>query len=366
MGNLNDNVTFEELLNNSFKQITVGSAVTGTIININEAGEIFVDIGYKADGIIPKAEYSYDINANPKEDFKIGDKIKADVLKLNDGLGNVLLSYKRAFYRTTKKDFEKKVSEKYIFEEFVDEVNENGLIVNYHHIIRIFIPISLSNLARNEDIQTVKGRKIQFRVIEYDEKTRKIIASVKDVVEEEKKKQLEEFWNQVEVGKKYKGTVTSISSYGAFVDIGGVQGLLHISEMAWGRNQSPSDILTVGQEIEVKIKNLDRENHRLMLSYEKKGPNPWSKVSEKYHINDIIKVKVIKLMPFGAFVELEKGIEGLVHISQICEKKISKPEEELVIGKKVNAKIIDMDVEKQKMELSIRELEGTSYEYKEE
>ena len=186
-----------------------------------------------------------------------------------------------------------------------------------------------------------------------------------DVILVHSKAKEEEFWNNIEVGKKYTGTVTAISDYGAFVDIGGAQGLLHISEMTWGRNQNPRDILEVGQSIEVSVKELDKENKRFKLSYEKKGPNPWNKVEEKYHVGDVVKVKISKIMPFGAFAELEKGIEGLIHISQICERKIAKPEEELQVGQKVNAKIINIDFENKKIELSIRELEGTSQEYKE-
>ena len=233
-------------------------------------------------------------------------------------------------------------------------------------MIRIFIPISLSEIGRDEDINTYKGKTIRFRIIENDERAKKIIGSVKDLVEEERKEKEAEFWKNIEVGKKYVGEVTSISDYGAFVDIGGAQGLLHISEMTWGRNQNPRDILQVGQSIEVRVKELDKENKRFKLSYEKKGPNPWNKVEEKYHVGDVIKVKISKLMPFGAFAELEKGIEGLIHISQICERKITKPEEELKEGQKVNAKIINIDLENKKLELSIREIEGTSQEFKEE
>lgn len=365
MEKFEDNLTFEDIINQTFKEIKQRTTVTGTIIEINSQGEIFVDIGYKADGIIPRNEYFSEKGLEPLQEFKIGDKIKADILKLNDGQGNVLMSCKHAKIREIRKEFKEKVDIKTIFEETVKQVNKNGLVVLYKNLIRIFIPISLSNISREEDISEYKEKQIRFRVIENDERAKRIIGSVKDVVEEEKRAKLEEFWNNIEINKKYKGIVTSISDYGAFVDIGGVQGLLHISEMTWGRNQNPRDILQVGQEIEVKVKELDKENKRFKLSYDKKGPNPWNKVGEKYSIGDVVKVKVSNLMPFGAFVELEKGIEGLVHISQICERKIIKPEEELKIGQKVNAKIINIDVENKKLELSIRELEGTSQEYKE-
>lgn len=361
-----ENISFEGIFSETFKTIKVGTIITGTIININEKNEIFVDIGYKADGIIPKKEYSSNEDKDPHDEFKTGDKIKAVVLKLNDGLGNVLMSYKKAIAKVAREEFSYKVKHNEIFEETVLKVNNNGLIVNYKESIRIFIPMSLSNIQKNEDVNESIGKKVRFRIIENDEKNRKIIGSIKDVVEEERKAALEKFWNDLEVEKKYKGIVNSLSDYGAFVDIGGAQGLLHVSEITWARNENPRNILKVGQEIDVRIKELDKENKRFKLSYEKKGPNPWNKVDEKYKIGDVVKVKVTKLMPFGAFVELEKGIEGLVHISQICERKITKPEEELKVGKRVNAKIIDIDVEHQKLELSIRDLEGTSREYKEE
>lgn len=366
MEKFEDNLTFEDIINQTFKQIRIGKTITGTIIDINSKGEIFVDIGYKADGIIPRTEYFSEKGLPPNEEFKVGDKIKADVLKLNDGQGNVLMSYKHSKIKEIRKEFKEKVDSNNIFDEKVSQVNKNGLVILYKNLIRIFIPLSLSEIGRDEDASSYVGKNVKFRIIENDERAKKIIGSVKVVVEEEKQKKAEEFWNSIEIGKKYIGTVTSISDYGAFVDIGGAQGLLHISEITWGRNQNPRDLLKVGQEIEVKVKELDRENKRFKLSYDKKGPDPWNKVEEKYHIGDVVKVKISKLVPFGAFAELEKGVEGLVHISQICEKKISKPEEELKVGQKVNAKIIDINLESKKIELSIREIEGTSQEYKED
>lgn len=366
MEKFEDNLTFEDIISKTFKEIKVGSTVTGTIVEINKQGEIFVDIGYKADGIIPRNEYFSEKNLEPTEEYKVGDKIKADILRLNDGQGNVLMSCKHLKIKEIRKEFKEKVENKAIFEEQVKQTNKNGLVILYKNLIRIFIPISLSEIGRDEDINTYKGKTIRFRIIENDERAKKIIGSVKDLVEEERKEKEAEFWNNIEVGKKYVGEVTSISDYGAFVDIGGAQGLLHISEMTWGRNQNPKDILQVGQRIEVRVKELDKENKRFKLSYEKKGPNPWNKVEEKYHVGDVIKVKISKLMPFGAFAELEKGIEGLIHISQICERKIAKPEEELKEGQRVNAKIINIDLENKKLELSIREIEGTSQEFKEE
>lgn len=346
-----ENLSFEELLNNSMKNEKLGKIVEGTIISITKNEEIIVDLSYKADGIIPKSEYSFDEEALPSEELKIGEKITAEVLKLNDGQGNVLLSCKRRKKDQVKKEFEEKVNNNEIFEEKVSEKNDKGLIVNYKGI-RIFIPLSLS---------ANQTERVRFRVIEYNPKEHRIIGSAKVLVEEERKKKEETFWNNVEENKEYKGTVASICSYGAFIDIDGVQGLLHVSEMTWERNANPKDILKQGQEVIVKIKTLDKENKRMQLEFDGKGKDPWQKLD--YKVGDIVKVKIKKFMPFGVFAEIEKGIEGLVHISQISEERIAKPEEKLEIDEEVNAKIIDFDKENKKIELSIRELEGTSSEY---
>ena len=364
MENEND-LSFKELYEKSLKETKLEKTVTGRIISITPQGEIFVDIGYKADGIIPKKEYSDDENANPKNELNVGDMITADVLKQNDGLGNVLLSYKRVKQRENQKEFEQKINNKEIFEEKVKEVNDKGIIVEIYGK-RVFIPLSLSGIHRGEDASKLKGTIVKFRITEYDAKANKIIGSIKSVLDEEKNRKIEEFWSDVEIGKKYKGTVASISSYGAFVDLGVTQGLLHISEMSWDRNAKVDELLKQGQEIEVTVIDVDKENRRLKLSYGEKGPNPWNMASQRYHVNDVVKVKVNKIMPFGVFVELEPGIEGLVHISQIAERKLAKPDEELKLGQHVNAKIIELDLEAQRIELSIKELEGTSDEFKEE
>lgn len=365
MENNEENMSFEELYNNSIKDVKLEKTVTGKIIEITSKGEIFVDLGYKADGIIPRNEYSFNETDNPNDVLKVGDTITVDVLKQNDGLGNVLLSYKRAKVRDARNKFETKVNNNEIFEEQIFEITNKGLIVNYNGI-RIFIPMSLSGIKREEDIDDYKGKKIKFKIVEYEPKQRKIIGSVKLVQDEEKEAITKALWDNIEIGKEYEGEVASISSYGAFVDIGGVQGLLHVSEMSWNKNVNPNEMLEVNQIIKVKIKELDKENKRIKLTYEAKGANPWDTIENKYSINDIVKVEIVKIMPFGVFVKLEDGIEGLVHISQICERRITKPEEILKVNQHVNAKIIDIDKDKNKMELSIKELEGTSNEYIEE
>lgn len=353
---------FEELFKNSIKDANIGKTATGKIIEITSKKEIIVDLGYKADGIIPLSEYSFDEGKNPNDEFKIGDTITADVLKMNDGLGNVLLSYKKIKSRMIRQEFEQKVNNKEIFKEKITDINNNGLITDYKGI-RIFIPMSLSGINKNEDINTYKGKEVEFIVTEYDSKNRKVIGSIKEIQDQEKKKIEDDFWENVEIGKEYEGIVKSISSYGAFIEVAqGIQGLLHVSEISWERNADVHDILKENQQINVTIKELDKENKRIKLTSKLKGEDPWSKVKEKYNVNDIVEVKIVKCMQFGAFAELEQGIEGLIHISQISEERITKPEEKLKLGQILNAKIIDIDIENKKIGLSIKELEGTSYD----
>lgn len=347
-----ENISFEELLNDSFnKSKKLEKQAVGTVINVNNDGEVFVDLNYKADGIIPKGEFSFDENEDPKKLLKPGDEIEVEIVKLNDGLGNVLLSCKKLKQNKLRKEFENKVKNNEIFEEKVTEVTDKGLVVNINGI-RIFIPNSLS--CGQKDI-------VRFRVIEYNPKEHKIIGSCKVLLDEEKKKNEEEFWKNVKVGDEYQGTVSSISSYGAFIDINGIQGLLHVSELTWNRDAKVQDILKQGESIKVRIKELDTENKRMKLSYDGKGENPWKKLS--INVGDILKVKIKKFMPFGAFAEIEEGIDGLIHISQISNEKVIKIENNLKIGEVVNAKVIELDLENKKIELSIKELEGTSSEY---
>ena len=293
--------SFEKLYNESLNEKRFDKRITGTVIQISRKGEIFVDFKYKADGIIPKSEYSDDESKNPKDEFKPGDKITADVLKWNDGLGNVLLSYKK--------------------------------------------------YKKEEDARREKELKIQHAE---EIKKQKI----------ERAKNLEEFWNNIQIGKTYTGTITKIADYGVFVDLGLVTGLAHKSELVWDKNEKLEDKFKIGDEIEVKIKDFNKDEKRISLEYPLKGENPWFALANKYNVNDIVTCKVVKFAPFGAFVELEKGLEGLVHNSEITGlRRVVKPEDELQLGQMVNAKIINIDKEKLKIGLTIKELEGTSSEY---
>ena len=346
-----ENKSFEELLNDSMnKKQKLDKIVEGKVINVTSSGEIYVDINYKADGIIPKNEYSFDENANPADEFKPGDSITAEVIKMNDGLGNVLLSYKKLKAKLKRDEFEKKVENKEVFEENVSSSNPNGLIVEYNGI-RIFIPNSLS--AGQKD-------RVRFRVIEYNPKEHKVIGSCKVLVDEAKAEKEKKFWDEAKEGKEYEGTVASISSYGAFIDINGVQGLLHISEMSWDREAKANDILKEGQKVKVRIKTLDKENKRIQLTYDGKGVDPWETLSIK--VGDVLKVKIKSIKTFGAFATVAPTIDGLIHISQISSEKIAKPEDKLQVGQEVEVKVINIDKENKKVELSIKELEGKKVE----
>lgn len=356
-----ENESFEKLYNESIKENkSLEKIITGTIINITSKGEIFVDLGYKADGIIPRDEYSFNLENNPADEFKVGDKITAEVIKKNDGTGNVLLSYKKIRIAQNQEKFAKRVSNGEIFESKINQINKKGIVTEIDGI-RIFIPLSLSGIRREDNLENYQGKDIKFKVIEYQPENRKIIGSNRIITDEIKQKAEANFWNNVEIGKEYKAKVDTINSYGAFIDLGTVHGLLHISEITWRKNANVENFLKVGQEIDVVIKEIDKENKKIQLSYPLKETNPWDKITEKYNLNDVVNVTVKKFMPFGAFAELEEGVEGLVHISQISNERVIKPEDKLEIGQKVDAKIIGMDLDKKKIELSIRDAQCVNY-----
>ena len=292
---------FEKLYDESLNTKRFDKTVTGTVIQISRKGEIFVDFKYKADGIIPRKEYSDDESKNPQDEFKPGDKISADVLKWNDGLGNVLLSYKKYKVREEAK----------------------------------------------------KEKELKIKQAQEREKQKR-----------EKAKNLEEFWNNLKIGQTYTGTISKIADYGIFVDLGLVTGLAHKSELSWDKNQKIEDKFHINDEIEVKIKDFNKEERKISLEYPLKGENPWFVLANKYKIGDVVTCKVAKFASFGAFLEIEKGLEGLVHNSEITGlKRVVKPEDELQLGQTINAKIINIDKERLKIGLSIKEIEGTSAEY---
>jgi 4-hydroxy-3-methylbut-2-enyl diphosphate reductase len=355
-----EELNFSDLYENSLRKLEEGTVVQGTIINIID-DEIFVDLGYKADGIIPKDEFSYD-DVKPSDMFKVGDTISAFILKMNNGQGNILLSYKKLQNKQIKEDFEKNVKEnKPVDAKVIDVVN--GGIIAQTAGIKIFVPqTQLAN--KDADLSLYRGKKLTLKIIEYNPAKRKIVGSERKVISEARSMQSQETLNNIEVGKEVDGVVKQLSDFGAFVDIGGIDGLLHVSEISWKQIKHPSEVLKVGDKIRVTILSFNKEEKKISLGLRKAEDNPWNNI--KYQVGDIIEVKVVSMKPFGAFVELDNGLEGLVHISNITAKRISKPQDVLAIGQVVQAKIVEIDLNKKRIELSIRELEGATEEKVEE
>ena len=352
----NEEQNFAELYENSLKKLEEGTVVEGTVVDI-VGDDIFVDLGYKADGIIPKDEFSYG-DETPSSKYKAGDSISAYILKMNNGQGNILLSTKRLQRKKLQEEFEATVKADKAFEVKVVDVVKGGVIAE-KGATKIFIP--QGQLAeRVEDLNTCRGKNLVIKVIEYNPEKKKIVGSERKVAKELKDLKEAQTWATIEVGKVIRGTVRQLTDYGAFVDIGGVDGLLHISEISWKVIKHPSEVLKVGQEIDVKVLSIDKDNKKISLGYRKAEDNPWANL--KIQIGDVVEGKVVSMKPFGAFVEIAEGLEGLVHISNITHKRISKPQDVLELGQTITAKVQEIDVDKKRVELSIRELEGTGSE----
>lgn len=356
----NEGQNFAELYESSLKRLEEGTVVEGTIVDI-VGDDIFVDLGYKADGVIPRDEFTYG-DEKPTDKYKVGDKITAYILRMNNGQGNILLSTKRLETKKLREEFENNVKEDKPINAKVTEVVNGGVIAECGNI-KIFVP--QTQLAKRvTDLVEYKGKCVALKVIEYNPEKRKIVGSERKLANEERQKQVEKTWSEIEEGKVIKGTVKQLTDYGAFVDIGGVDGLLHISEISWKPIKHPSEVLRVGQEIEVTVLKADKENKKISLGYRKPEDNPWANV--KYQVGDVVTGTVVSMKPFGAFVELEDGLEALVHISNITVRRISKPQDALELGQEVTAKVVEVDLDKKRIELSIRELEGASTEDSEE
>lgn len=347
----NEEQNFAELYENSLKKLEEGTVVSGTIVDI-VGDEIFVDLGYKADGIVPREEFSYG-DEKPADKYKVGDTIEAYILRMNDGRGNVLLSTKRLQVKQLREEFENSVKDEKPVQAKVTNVVNGGVIAETVGI-KIFVP--QTQLAKKvTDLTEYRGKTLSLKVIEYNPEKKKIVGSERKLVSEAREKASNEVWNNIEVGKEYEGTVKQLSDYGAFVDIGGVDGLLHVSEISWKQIKHPSDVLKVGQVVKVHVLSFDKENKKISLGIRKAEDNPWLNV--KYQVGDIVEAKVVSMKPFGAFVELDNGLEGLVHISNITHTRIAKPQDALEMGQIVKAKVVEVDLDKKRIELSIRELE---------
>ena len=347
-------MSFSEAFEQTMTQLVPNSVVTGKIIGYNN-NEVFVDLGYKADGIIPMDEFLEQPGFDPETDLKEGTKIAALIMKINDGDGNVQLSKKKVESIRGLEIMDEAFESRTPVEAVVKEVVKGGLVADFKGI-RVFIPASQVSDRFVKDLTPYVGRTVSFLITELVKNKRRVVGSCRVIIEETKAKLSEEFWGNIEVGKEYTGTVKSLTKFGAFVDLGAVDGLIHISELSWKKIQDPSEVLSIGDVVKVRILNFDPETKKLSLGYRRIEDNPWYDIDRKYQSGDIVAGAVIRIVPFGAFVELEPGVEGLVHISQISSVRIARAEEVLHVGMNVEMKILEVNSELKKISLSIREV----------
>ena len=345
---------FAELLEQSLKTLNNGDKVTGTVMAVGST-EIEVDLGTKHTAYIPLEDFSGDPNVKPEEAVKVGDQIEAIVVHVNDGEGVVRLSKKRLEAGKAWEEIEAAAENKDIVEGVVTEENKGGIVVNVKGI-RVFVPASQSGVPKGGDLSEMVGKTVQLRITEVNRARRRVVGSIRSVASEQRKAAQEKIWSEIEVGKQYHGTVKSLTSYGAFVDIGGVDGMVHVSELSWNRIKNPAEVVKVGDEIDVYVIALDPEKKKISLGYKTEATNPWTIFNNEYKVGDVVTVKIVKLMTFGAFAEIIPGVDGLIHISQIADRRIGKPEDVLSEGQEVDAKIIDIDQEHKRISLSIRAL----------
>ena len=354
--------SFEALLDASIKTLNTGDTVTGTVVAIGTT-EVQVDLGTKHAGYIPCDEVSADPNVKPEDVLHIGDEIKVFVVRVNDQEGTVQLSRKKLDGMRVWDELQEAADNKTPVEAKITETNKGGLVANVKGV-RVFIPASASGVARGGNLEELKGQTVRIRITEVNRERRggRVVGSIRAVANEERKAAQEKVWSEIEVGKKYTGVVKSLTSYGAFVDIGGVDGMVHVSELSWRRIKNPAEVVKVGDVIDVFVIGLDPEKRKISLGYKTAEMNPWNQFTAKYSVGDVAKVKVVKMMTFGAFAEIVPGVDGLIHISQIADRRIGKPEDVLSVGQEVDAKIIDIDAENKRISLSIRALQQPTVE----
>ena len=346
-------MSFDEMLEETLKTIYNGDKVTGLVVAITGT-EISVDLGTKYSGFIPTSEFTDD-GIKVEDAVKVGDTIEAVVVRVNDVEGTVMLSKKRLDAAKMWTDIEDAVESGAVLEGVVTEENKGGIVVSVKGI-RVFVPASQSGLPRDAEMSQLLKQKVQLRITEVNKGRRRVVGSIRAVTAKARREAIAKIWDEIEIGKRYDGVVKSLTSYGAFVDIGGVDGMVHVSELSWKRISKPADVVSVGDKINVYVINFDKETHKISLGYKDPNENPWNKFMEQYKVGDIAPVTVVKLMTFGAFAEVVPGVDGLIHISQIANRRIGQPGEVLTVGDVVDAKITAIDEEKHKVSLSIRAL----------
>lgn len=348
------NEDFAAMLEESFKTLNNGDKVTGTVIAVSPT-EVQVDLGVKHTAYIPVSELSDDPAYKVEDHVKPGDEIEAVVVRVNDMEGTVALSKKRVDQLKGWETIEAAKEAHTPVEGTIIEENRGGIVATAHGV-RVFIPASQTGVPKDESMAALLKTKQTFYITEINRQRKRVVGSIRQVLQEARKAAAEKVWETIEVGSEYEGTVKSLTSYGAFVDIGGVDGMIHISELSWGRIKHPSEVVSIGDHVNVYVIALDKENKKISLGYKRQEDNPWNIFTTNFQVGDTATVKILKFMPFGAFAEIVPGVDGLIHISQIADHRIAKAEEALTIGQEVEAKIIDINDEKKKVSLSIRAL----------
>jgi len=351
---INDENSFAAMLEESFKTLNTGEIVKGTVLAVN-SNEVQVDLGAKVTGIVPYSEVSDNPAVKLEEEFKVGDEIEVMVTRVSDLDGVASLSKKRVDAINNWKNIVEAYNEGRVLEGQVTEVVRGGVIV-FAESQKLFVPASQTGLNKDADLSVLKGTTQRVKIIDLNEQRKRAVASIRLVAREERKAAQEAFWSTIEKDKKFEGKVKSMTHYGVFVDLGGVDGMIHSTELAWTHFKHPSEIVSIGETVSVFVKDFDPEAKRISLGYKTEENNPWNVFVSNYEVGTVAKVKIVNLMPFGAFAEIIPGVDGLIHISQIADRKISKPADVLTVGEEVEVKVTDIDNENHKVSLSIRAL----------
>lgn len=355
-------LTFEQMLEESFKTIRNGEVVDGTVIDV-KPDEIILNIGYKADGIITRNEYTNEANVDLTTVVSVGDQMSAKVLKVNDGEGQVLLTYKRLAAEKGNERLKEAFENHEVLKAPVTQILGGGLSVVVDEA-RVFIPASLVSDTYEKDLSKYADQEIEFVITEFNPRRRRIIGNRKQLLLAEKAEKQKELMERIHVGDTVEGTVKNVTDFGAFIDLGGADGLLHISEMSWGRVENPKKVFTVGDKVKVLIKEINGEKIALSLKFPE--ANPWLTAAEDFAVGNVVKGKVARMTDFGAFVELAPGVDALLHVSQISREHVAKPADVLSIGQEIEAKVVDFNGEDKKISLSMKALEAPAEEATEE
>jgi len=348
-----EEMTDEEAFEASLSSLTSDQKVRGTVIAVNPT-EITVDIGRGVTGYVTAAEYSSDPDAKLMDEVKVNDEMDLIIMKISDQEGTAMLSKRRYDAIAGWDNIVAAKESGEIIHGFVKDIIKGG-VVAYSNNVRVFIPASQATASKSDPLEELKGKEVSFRIIEIG-RGRRAVGSIRSVLREERKAAEDKIWAEIAVGDRFTGTVKSLTSYGAFVDIGGVDGMVHISELSWQRIKNPSEVVLVGDTVEVYVKAIDTEKRKISLGYKKPEDNPWVIFENNYNVDDVVKVTIVSMTTYGAFARIIPGIDGLIHISQIANKHIAKPQDELTVGQEVEAKITAVDFEKKRVSLSIRAL----------